>query len=225
MERQNKVAAVFDLDHTLTRRDTYLAFLVLALRKRPVRLAYCLHLPFAVLAYWTRLRNNTWLKEKFLAAILQGATRTQISQWAEEFTDSLVRSGLRARARNIIESHKSADVLLVMATASFDFYVTRLANRLGFQSVISTESAWDQDDRLEGRLKSGNCYGSAKIARLAEFFGDNRTDWKITAYSDHHKDAPMLEWADIAIAVNPTRQLLKIARTRNYDIQDWDHIR
>ena len=222
MKGNGKIAAVFDLDHTLTKRDTYLAFLLLALTKRPVRLFFSLGLPFAVVAYWLKFRNNSWLKERFLSAILGGATRAQIDQWADEFVNRLLHSGLRARARQILEAHQAAGQQIVLVTASFDFYVEKLADHLGFNVVISTESAWSTAGRLEGRLKSGNCYGKTKVERLNGYFGEPRSDWRIIAYSDDHRDLPMLEWADYAVAVNPTEQLRAIALAHNFKIQDWD---
>lgn len=222
MEGDSKVAVVFDLDHTLTKRDTYLAFLFLGLRKRPIRLFFSVGLPIAVLTYWLKLRNNTWLKERFLSAILEGSTKEQLDQWADEFLCKLLRSGLRTRAREIIESHRATGHKLILVTASFDFYVEKLANHLGFNAVISTESAWSPDGKLKGKLKSDNCYGTVKVERLNAYFADNRNDWCIVAYSDSHRDLPMLEWADYSVAVNPTQKLRAIALDRKYEIQDWD---
>ena len=217
-----KVAAVIDLDHTITKRDTYLAFLMKGLRRRPSRLVSSVGLPMAVLAHWAKLRDNTWLKERFLSAILGGATKDQINQWANVFSSQLMSCGLRLKARDVIESHRAAGHHLVMATASFDFYVENIAKQLNFDAFIATESVWDKEGRLKGTLKSENCYGATKVNRLEDYFGGCRNDWYVIAYSDDYRDLPMLEWADYAIAVNPSSRLRVIAIEQGYEIQNWD---
>ena len=61
-----KTVAIFDLDNTITYKDTYLAFLFKLLRDHPLRLFNCVKLPVAVLLYKTGRRDNSWLKETFL---------------------------------------------------------------------------------------------------------------------------------------------------------------
>jgi len=41
-------------------------------------------------------------------------------------------------------------------------------------------------------------------------------------YSDHASDAPVFEWADEAVAVNPHDKLRRLAATRGWAIENWD---
>ena len=222
MLTDRKVAVVIDLDHTLTKRDTYLAFLFHGLQMRPSRLVQSAVLPLAAVAYWAKLRDSTWLKETFLSAVLGGATQQQIACWSDSFVNNVMSSGLRRRATEVIEMHRAQRHRLIMATASFDFYAEKLASRLRFDTVVSTVPAWDPHGRLQGTLKSRNCYGLEKVARLNTYFQNKREDWFVIAYSDDHRDLPMLEWADYPVVVNPTPKLKAIAIDRKYEIQNWD---
>ena len=69
--------AVFDLDGTITRRDTYLAYLLGFLGRHPERWSRAAPLPFAVLYHLAGWRSNTWLKTTFLRAVLgaEGVSR------------------------------------------------------------------------------------------------------------------------------------------------------
>ena len=40
-------------------------------------------------------------------------------------------------------------------------------------------------------------------------------------YSDHASDAPVFEWADEAVAVNPHAKLARLAATRGWAVEDW----
>ncbi len=219
---QDRIAAIFDLDYTVTNKDTYLSFLRSLLRRYPARLIRSSWLPFAVLLYKTGLRDNHWLKRIFLQTIAGGMTSRQINECTERFLDGLINEGIRPGALEAINKHKQANHQLILATASFDFYAEKLGRRLGFDAVICTRAVWHADHRLHGGILDENCYGPIKLERLMEFFGENRHRFYLFGYSDHHADEPLLHWVDQATAVNPTTQLTKIARQRNFSIVDWD---
>jgi phosphoserine phosphatase len=40
-------------------------------------------------------------------------------------------------------------------------------------------------------------------------------------YSDHASDAPVFEWADEPVAVNPHDRLRKLAGERGWPVEDW----
>jgi phosphatidylglycerophosphatase C len=218
----NKVVAIFDLDKTITRKDTYLAFLVHLLRRHPTRILRSTWLPFAVFLYKLRLRDNSWLKKTFLQSIAGGMSRTQITLCTHQFLDTLIKQGLRPSALQAIKCHKDADHQLILATASFDFYTQELGHRLGFDKIICTQSCWDDNNNLLGKIKGENCYGENKLARLAEYFGDHRHQLHLIGYTDHHSDTPFLQWVDQAVAINPTHKLRKIANLKGFAIENWE---
>jgi HAD superfamily hydrolase (TIGR01490 family) len=216
------VAAVFDLDGTITKRDTYLEFLKGYAIRHPQRLVWLPALGAAWGLYSMRVKNNSWLKQVFLRLIAGGASRAELDEWTTEFIERLVRNGLRTSAPHAIEHHRRASHTLIMATASFDFYVERLAARMGFDHVICTRAAWTAQDTLTGQLAGRNCYGEEKVRRLKEHFGSNRLEWYIHGYSDHHSDVAFLAWVDRPVAVNPARKMSTFAKQLNFDVADWD---
>jgi phosphoserine phosphatase len=40
-------------------------------------------------------------------------------------------------------------------------------------------------------------------------------------YSDHASDAPVFEWADEPVAVNPHPRLRRLAAERGWAVEDW----
>jgi len=219
--KKQQIAVIFDLDKTITRFDTYVSFLILVLLQRPHRMIFSLLLPFAVITHKCRLKDNAWLKTIFLRTIVGGANQNQVEKWANQFVAKIISKGISSKALKAIEQHKRLGHKLILASASFDFYVTRLGKQLGFNEIICTASSWNERNQLTGKIKGYNCYGKAKLNRVQEYFGNERNQWYIIGYSDHHSDEPMLEWVDQPIAVNPTVQLNQTSRCRGYDIQKW----
>ncbi len=77
--------ALFDLDGTLTRRDTLMPYLLGFGARAPVRLLRLLiSLPGALFHYVFRERDRGQLKETLIKAALAGTTRAQIARWNEK---------------------------------------------------------------------------------------------------------------------------------------------
>src|SRR3546814_15160213 len=66
---------------------------------------------------------------------------------AEAFAERVTATGVFAGARERIAADRAAGYRLVMATASYRFYVGAIAERLGFDDVLSTEAEHDETGR------------------------------------------------------------------------------
>lgn len=211
---------VFDLDGTITRSDTYVAFLLRFLQHRPSRVLRASWLPLAVGMHSVGARDNTWLKATFLRSIAGGESREAVEAVAIELVDELLARGLRPGAVATIDEHRLRGDRLLLATASLDIYVEPLARALGFSEVVCTRVEWDERGRLSGRLAGDNCYGERKLAAVAAHVGD-RTDVRLEAYSDHISDLPLLEWSHRAAVVNPDSRLKAHASAKGFEILHW----
>lgn len=213
---------VFDLDGTLTRRDTYIEFLLGYLKRCPMRLLRTIHLPFAVLLHKSRLRDNTWLKEVFLNAVLGNLHKGSLTEWVQEYTEKLIRTGLRPGAIASLRQHRQEGCVLILATASLELYVEPLGKMLGFDDVICTRVAWTSEGRLTGALAEGNCYGQEKLERVKKWLDKARETQVDIVYSDHHSDLLLLLFAKLGVAVNPTPALNAAAIQHQLNVVDWE---
>lgn len=214
--------AVFDLDGTMTRGDTYLPYLIGFLMKNPWRLPRTLWLPSALALYYTGVRNNTWLKTAFLKSVLADLCRADIDNWTGVYVKRLLRDAMRPRALERLDQHRGRGDRLVLATASLDIYVEQLADHLGFDDVVCTRIAWSPEGRLTGDLDGGNCYGETKLSRVRDLLSKAASGSPMTFYSDHHSDLPLLRFATRAVVINPSRRLRDAADGLGFEIQDWD---
>ena len=214
--------ALFDLDGTITRRDTYLAYLLGFLLRHPQRLLRPLPLPLAVLCDLVGQRDNTWLKTTFLRTILGGVPRSLLESWTEVFLDRVLARGLRPGSLKAIERHRTAGHRLVMVTASLDFYAEPLSRRLDFDAVLCTRAAYDAEDRLTAALDGDNCYGECKLRQVERYLAGDGAGSPVICYSDHHADLPLLRFASEAVAISPSRRLRSVARRQGITIEEWN---
>jgi HAD superfamily hydrolase (TIGR01490 family) len=214
------IYVVFDFDKTITKYDTYIRFLMVALWSRPWRICYCLHLPGIVLLHFLGFLSNTELKQIFLKAISGGMERSAISCLVDHFIDMLFTSGLYADALKIIHKHRSEKHSLILASAGFDFYIEPIAKKLGFDTVICTKAEWN-DDKLTGRTAGENCFGEAKCNAVFSYLSEKITPYHVIAYTDNYSDVPLLLLSDEPYLVNPTLLTRYKTASRHFPIVIW----
>lgn len=218
--------AIYDLDKTITRKPTYNGFLWhAALALAPWRLALAPLLLGPLAAYWLRRIDRGRLKE-WSHAILLGPhlSPAELAAPVKAFAAHTVARNARPGALTRIEEDRAAGRRLVLATASYRLYTTGIAERLGFDAVVATNSIAGLDGRLRPRIDGENCYGAAKLRMIQAWMtasGLDRADCRIRFYSDHATDAPVFKWADEAYAVNPHPPLRAMARARGWEVFDW----
>ena len=139
------------------------------------------------------------------------------------FAKRIVAKGVYADARERIAADRAEGCRVVIATASYDFYVRSIAAQLGIDEIIATRSTVE-DDRMLPRIAGENCYGPAKLRMIEAWMagqGIARDDAHVRFYSDHVSDAPTFEWADEPFAVNPHPALLKLATEKGWPVLRW----
>lgn len=192
--------AVFDLDGTLTRRDTYVSFVAAALRRWPVR---ALRLPAVLvplLGYGCRVLDRGALKGAILHLLLSGLDRRRLEPFAEAFAHDVLARGLHAEAREVLAGHRAAGDHLVLMSASPDLYVPRIGRLLGFHETVCTAVRWDRDV-LDGRLAGTNCRGAEKSHRL-DALRARHPGASVIAYGNSTSDLDHMESCEAAVYVN-----------------------
>lgn len=211
---------VFDLDGTITRYDTYVRFLLFVISRSPVKLFRLPLLSFDVLRHKLGGQTNTWLKERFLSAILAGHNRDTINSLATSFSQHVIKTGVRSDAIECVRQHQIKGNELVLLSASLDIYVEPLGKMLGFKHIICTRTCWE-NDVLGKNLDGGNCYGDIKIERIKQWLENRTDDRNMVAYADHESDFPLLKIATRGIVVNPDKALRLKAKVNHLEHVDW----
>jgi HAD superfamily hydrolase (TIGR01490 family) len=217
--------AVYDMDRTVTRHATYTPFLLhCALRRAPWRLLLLPLVAGSMLAYAAGLIDRARLKEINHHLLLGRVHPRDLGPLVGSFADGQVRTNIRSGALRAIARDKAQGRRLVLATASYRLYADAIAERLGFDAVIGTDSVIGLDERVHARIAGENCYGPAKMRMIADWIaasGLKGAHGHVRFYSDHVSDRPAFEWADEPVAVNPHGKLRRLAEQRGWAIEDW----
>jgi len=211
--------ALFDLDGTLTWRDTLGPFLLGFLRHHPHRTIGLWRLPFALFKYWKE-RDRGALKSSIIRMVMRGATRPVLEAWAEAFVRDLKpRRKFRPLALAILETHRAAGDHPVLLSASPDLYVNHIGRMLGFERTLCTELLWS-GDRLDGHLKTENRRGEEKLRCLA-WLREQYRDLPIIAYGNSASDLDHMRHADRALLVNGNSAARRLAAKWGIAVSNW----
>jgi HAD superfamily hydrolase (TIGR01490 family) len=218
--------ALYDFDRTITKRPTYIFFLLHAARRHaPLRLML---IPAAILVsigYLFGLVSRARLKEINQALLIgERIDRETLAGIAESFAERTLAENVHPQALARLAADRAAGRRLVLVTASYAFYVVPIARRLGFDDVIATGSRRDEDGNVLARIDGENCYARAKLAMVEQWMareGLERDGLSARFYSDSPSDLPVFDWCDEPVAVNPTAKLRRVAEQRGWPVIAW----
>ena len=191
--------AAFDLDGTLTRRDTLRPFLLQAVG--PARTYRALLASSILLARAAAFggTHRDAAKSAVLRRVLAGTPPEALAEAAETFADHVVARRLRPDVRARVDWHRDQGHELVLVSASPELYVAPIGRRLGFDAVLATRLEVGADGRLTGRFLGANCRGPEKVARLRHWRGDALA--VVYAYGDSTGDREMLALAQTPVKI------------------------
>lgn len=202
-----RTIAVFDLDGTLTNRDTLLPFLRRVAGGRRTAVALIAAAPLLVRS---RVGPSAGREEASHAAkaavirrLMTGRRLALLAEEACSFAEMVVATELRPDVVEKVEHHRRAGHELAMVTASPEIYAGTIGERLGFDIVLGTRLEVDDHGCLTGRLQGLNCRGAEKVERLREWAAT--AEVVVHAYGDSAGDRELLESADTAVVVGRRR--------------------
>ena len=210
---------VFDLDGTITRRDTLLPFVLGFLQRRPWRLPRLLLVVPALVRFLLKRADHGQLKSSLIKATLRGCTRTEVADWTARFVPRLLRHGLFADAQQRISAHRRREDRLILMSAGTDLYVPAIAHELGFAQVVCTGVRWN-GDRLCGELTTANRRGAEK-ARCFNVLREQHPGLATVAYGNARSDLDHLRLADEGVLVNGTLRARRAAARAGVKCVAW----
>jgi HAD superfamily hydrolase (TIGR01490 family) len=213
-------AAFFDLDKTIIAKSSLLAFgrplyrEGLLSKRSIVRNAYAQVVFMLVGADEGRM-------EKLRVVMLQlirGWNRDHVAAIVRETLEEVITPIIFAEALELIAEHQSEGRRVVIVSSAPEEVVRPLGEFLGVDDVIATRAAIDDDGVYTGELAFYG-YGPYKAEGMRALAAREGIDLSASyAYSDSCTDAPMLRAVGHPYAVNPDRELARVAAEEGWPV-------
>jgi phosphatidylglycerophosphatase C len=202
--------AVFDLDGTITRRDTLVPYVFGYLLRHPWRLPLIFGALPACVRFLFQRADAGDVKSAFIRATLGGLTRPALGPWTAQFVRRLLVRGVHPEALQRIRRHAERGDRLMLLSASTDLYVPDIGVRLGFEQVICTGLVW-RGEVLEGHLSTPNRRGEEKV-RCIERLRAQYPQHLFAAYGNAGSDLAHLRMVERPLLVNGNRASRALAQ-------------
>jgi HAD superfamily hydrolase (TIGR01490 family) len=153
-------------------------------------------------------------------SILRGLPVELMREIASEAWEPVLKPLVYREALDLASAHAECGERVYIASAALQEVVEEVSNRLGFDGAIASR-AETRDGVFTGRLER-RLYGQAKADALVDLARAEDIDLaSSTAYSDSHSDTPFLEAVGRPVAVNPDRELRRIAESRQWPVMQF----
>jgi HAD superfamily hydrolase (TIGR01490 family) len=212
-------AAFFDLDKTIIAKSSTLAFSKpfqaggLISRRAVLRSAYAQFVYVVGGADHDQIEKMRQFMSQLVAGWDVATVRDIVSDTLHNIVDPLVYD----EAVSLIEEHKLAGRDVVIVSASGTEVVEPIGAMLGADIVIATRLE-EVDGRYTGEIDF-YAYAEEKARAIQELAEERGYDLERSyAYSDSITDAPMLEVVGHPHAVNPDKELRKVATGNGWPI-------
>jgi HAD superfamily hydrolase (TIGR01490 family) len=216
-------AAFFDLDKTVIAKASMVAF------SRPLHRAGMLPRRMMLKAAWGQLvyaqiGATPEKLEKLRQTVLgltKGWVQSEVSQIVRDTLEEIIEPIVFDEALERIRHHQAEGHKVFIVSASPEEVVAPIAQLLGVDEAIATRAELDEEGRYSGRTER-YVYGPEKEVAILEAAARDYLDLSASwAYSDSATDVPMLSAVGHPVAVNPDRELAKVARERGWPIEQF----
>jgi HAD superfamily hydrolase (TIGR01490 family) len=216
-------AAFFDLDKTVISRSSTLALSRPLYRAGMVSRGQLLRGAYAQLVYLL-VGADEGKMERLKEGMLQltkGWDRAQVERLVEDVILDVIDPYVYAEALDLMELHRSEGRRIYIVSSSPEEVVRPLARHFGVSGVIATRAAIGTDGRYTGELEF-YAYGEEKAAAVEAVAERTGIDLSRSfAYSDSATDLPLLGAVGHPVAVNPDKELRKVAEERGWPVRDF----
>lgn len=206
--------ALFDVDFTLTKKETLIAFYAYLIKKEPTMLIY---LPRALMSgalFQLGFQKEKKTKEMFLS-FLKNIPEQKLEDYVSGFVKNSLSGFLYEDGIQKVKELKDKGYTIVLTSASPEFYILRLKDIFHADFVMGTRFEI-QDGIFTAKMLGENNKGQEKVRRLYEVLPEDEIDWENSyMFSDSLSDDPLLCLAGKPYLINYKKKNPK------YPVLNW----
>lgn len=207
--------AIFDVDYTLTRKETLMELYRFMVSKDIRLIRYVPRAIFSGLMYVIGSFDERKTKETFLRFI-EGIKEEEMNNLVKDFYEKRLSKIIYKDAIEMMKKLKSEGCKIYLISASPEFYLKELYNIKEVDKIIGTRFTLKNGVHTR-RMEGVNCKGEEKVRRLKEEINREgiEVDFKNSyMFSDSLSDKPLFDLVGNAYLINykKTHDTIKILK-------------
>ena len=205
--------AIFDVDLTLTCKDTFIEFYKFLCKEDKRFYLYFNKVLNSGLMYLLGFYDEKKSKEQYLS-FLKGVSVETVDKLSQKFFDTYITKKLLYKDALIeMERRKEEGYKVILISASPEFYLNKFNQLCSVDYVLGTRYEVC-DGFYTGKMIGYNNKGKEKVLRFEEFLRSNNIenfdDKNSCMYSDSLNDLPLLELVGNGFLINSKRKIPNI---------------
>ncbi|HNM97602.1 MAG TPA: HAD family hydrolase [Marmoricola sp.] len=212
-------AAFFDLDKTIIAKSSTLAFSKPFQAGGLISRTAMLRTAYAQFVYLVGRADHDQMEKlrQFMSTLCAGWDVATVREIVADTLHNIVEPLVYDEAVSLIETHHAAGRDVIIVSTSGSEVVEPIGRMLGADHVVATRMAV-KDGKYTGDIKF-YAYAENKAKAIRDLARKRGYDLSRSyAYSDSSTDVPMLDAVGNPFAVNPDKDLRKIAAEREWPI-------
>lgn len=186
--------AIFDIDYTITRKETLMEFFKYIVSKDIKNIKFLPRALYSGAMYGIKVFDERRVKECFLKFI-ENIDEAELAKLTKSFYDERISKILYKDAVDMIKKLKNEGYMVVLISASPEFYVKEFYAIKEVDLIIGTKFAFEGGKFIR-KMDGKNCKGEEKVRRLNEVLKEKNinADFKNSyMFSDSLSDKPLLD--------------------------------
>ena len=186
--------AIFDIDYTITRKETLMEFFKYLVSKDIKNIKFLPRALYSGLMYSIKVYDERRVKECFLKFI-DNIDEKDLAKLTKSFYDERLSSILYKDAVDMIKKLKNEGYMVILISASPEFYIKEFYAIKEVDLIIGTKFAFE-GGKFVRKMDGNNCKGEEKVKRLNEVLKEKniKADFKNSdMFSDSLSDKPLLD--------------------------------
>lgn len=189
-----KKLAIFDIDYTITRKETLMELFKYTIKKDKKNIKFLPRAIYCGLMYLLKFYDEKKVKETFLKFI-DNIHEKDLALLVKNFYDDRLQNILYKDALNMMKDLKNKGYDIYLISASPEFYVNEFYAIKEVDKIIGTKFKFENGVFLR-EMDGCNCKGEEKVKRLKSYLSENNieVDFKESyMFSDSLSDKPLLD--------------------------------
>lgn len=193
--------AIFDIDFTITKRETMVELLKFFIKTHPTRFYYAFNSLRGFLGYKLKFFDEKKSKEIHLS-FLKNWNEKQVNEFVDLYYENQLKKVLLKDGIDEIKKRKKEGYRVILSSASPEFYVTKLYEYEEVEKIFGSVFEF-KNSIFTSKMIGQNNKGKEKVERLKKYIDFNNIDWKNSVmYSDSLSDSPLLELCGKGYLIN-----------------------
>ena len=207
--------AIFDVDYTITRKETLIELYKYVISKDIKNIRFLPRAIYGGIMYKLGIYDEKKVKESFLKFI-DKIDEKELSILVKDYYRDVLEKILYKDAINMMKKLKGQGYKIYLISASPEFYLNELYAIKEVDVIIGTKFSIESGKFLR-KMDGANCNGEEKVKRLKEFLKKENVevDYKNSyMFSDSLSDKPLLDLVGNAYLINYKKK-------SNFEILKW----